>query len=68
MTPQAPVGAEKRLPVALSVAVLALGASGCGTPAMPRPDGGNPDGGGCASPCFLVNNGTDGGFDCVCSV
>ena len=62
MTPKAPVGAPMRLPLALSVAVLAFGATACGSPPEPMP---NPDGG-CSMPCFLVQNG-DAGSQCVCA-
>jgi len=55
---------KQSLPFAVSVAVLALGATGCGphqTPPEPKPDGG------CSSPCFYVDEG-DGGRTCVCAV
>jgi hypothetical protein len=65
MTVQAPVGApqSKKLsvPMAISVAVMALGATGCGSTHSV------PDGGTCASGCFLSAL-ADGGSECICGV
>jgi hypothetical protein len=62
MTPVAPVGAHKKLPLPLTlgVAVLALSACACGQP--PKQD--NPDGG-CRLDCGLYPT-PDGGKECLC--
>jgi hypothetical protein len=62
MSSAAPVGATKkdRLPLAISVAVLALGATACGE----RPPQNNPDGG-CRLDCNLYPQ-VDGGQVCLC--
>ncbi len=66
MTPAVPVGthAEPKLPlpIVISVAVLALGATGCSGGNPPNTDGGSCTGSGC-----FLNMTADGGYECLCA-